>query len=131
MRRGAASPFWADARAAITTCGAAAADQSAGKRKFTVSDGAILATLAKTADDEPSGKPPPMVAARDLRVARTVDAPRGVPNADGKVCVGADAVASAPNVVSARVTTKATVLLHRPAIITNEVVPSLGSSSGR
>jgi hypothetical protein len=28
--------------------------------------------------------------------------PRGVPKADGKVCVGADAIASAPNVVSAR-----------------------------
>jgi hypothetical protein len=30
----------------------------------------------------------------------------------------ADAIASAPNVVSARIATKATVLLHRPAIMT-------------
>ena len=39
----------------------------------------------------------------------------------------ADAVASAPNVVSARIATKATVLLHRPAIMTNDVVLSLGT----
>src|SRR5262249_340269 len=59
-----------------------------------------------------------MVSARDLRVAATVDTPRGVPKAGGKSNVGADAVASAPNVVSARVATKATVLLHRPALMT-------------
>ena len=58
-----------------------------------------------------------MVSARDLRVAATVDTPRGVPKAGGKSNVGGDAGARAPNVVSARVTTKATVLLRRPAII--------------
>src|SRR5262245_5323109 len=43
----------------------------------------------------------------------------------------ADAVARAPNVSAARIATKATVLLRGPSTITNDVVPSLGSSTER